>query len=105
MKVRIQTLMIACALAAPALASAQSTNGPVTRAEVHSDLVRIQQAGYDPARQDPSYPADIQAAEAKIAGGQSSAATAAVGGVAMGSTSQSGLPYTPPGVRSIYFGR
>ena len=105
MKALFKTLMIACALAAPVLASAQSTNEPVTRAEVRSDLVRIEQAGYNPGRKDPSYPADIQAAEAKVAAEQSSPATAAVGGVAMDGTSQSGLSVAQPAARSIYFGR
>ena len=109
MKALIQTLIIACALAAPALANAQSTtqstNGPVTRAEVRSDLVRIEQAGYNPGRKDPYYPADIQTAEAKVAAEPSSPATAAVGGVAMSGTSQSGSPDMQPASRSIYFGR
>ncbi|SDH94983.1 DUF4148 domain-containing protein [Paraburkholderia phenazinium] len=39
----------------------------VTRAEVYADLVRVEQAGYNPAvSSDTTYPADIQAAEAKI---------------------------------------
>ena len=110
MKALIPTLMIACALATPVLANAQSTdrtdstNGPETRAEVRSDLVRIEQAGYNPGRKDPYYPADIQAAEAKVAAEQSSPATAAVGGVAMNGMSQSGSPDMQPAARSIYFG-
>jgi hypothetical protein len=59
--------LAASALAAPALSFAQS-NAPVTRAEVRADLVRVEQAGYNPSRgDDADYPADIQAAEAKIA--------------------------------------
>jgi hypothetical protein len=39
-----------------------------TRAEVYADLVRVEQAGYNPAASsDTNYPADVQAAEAKIA--------------------------------------
>ena len=56
--------LAASALAAPALSFAQS-NAPVTRAEVRADLVRVEQAGYNPSRgDDADYPADIQAAEA-----------------------------------------
>lgn len=61
------------ALAAAALASAtasfaQTTSTPLTRAEVIADLVRLEQAGYQPAAgDDPHYPDDIQAAEAKVA--------------------------------------
>src|ERR1700760_4221057 len=55
------------ALAAPALSFAQS-NGSVTRAEVRADLVRLEQAGYNPSlADDADYPAAIQAAEAKVA--------------------------------------
>lgn len=59
--------LVCIALAAPAFAFAQS-NGPVTRAEVRADLVAVEQAGYQPAvASDATYPADIQAAEAKVA--------------------------------------
>ena len=67
MKTFISLTLAACAFASPALSFAQSANAPVTRAQVHADLVRVEQAGYSPAAGDPNYPADIQAAEAKIA--------------------------------------
>ncbi|WP_248324721.1 MULTISPECIES: DUF4148 domain-containing protein [unclassified Caballeronia] len=64
----------ASALAAPALSFAQSSD-PVTRADVRADLVRVEQAGYNPAlASDPHYPDDIQAAEAKVAAEQASTA-------------------------------
>ena len=88
MKALIQAVLISCALAAPAFAFAQATNAPVTRAEVKADLVRVEQAGYRPEANDVNYPADIQAAEAKIAAQQ----TSSVGGVAMTGTSQAGAP-------------
>ena len=84
--------LAAAALSAPVLSFAQS-NGPVTRAEVRSDLVQVERAGYNPARSDDaSYPADIQAAEAKVAA-QSTYQQAAqgYGGVPTNSTS-SGSP-------------
>lgn len=96
MKALIQAVLISCALAAPAFAFAQSTNapttGPVTRAEVKADLVRVEQAGYRPQAKDVNYPADIQAAEAKIAAQQTSPEASSVGGVAMTGTSQAGAP-------------
>ncbi|KXU84537.1 hypothetical protein CI15_23830 [Paraburkholderia monticola] len=47
---------------------AQSASVPLTRAQVRADLIRLEQAGYNPATvNDVNYPADIQAAEAKIA--------------------------------------
>jgi hypothetical protein len=54
------------ALGVPVLSFAQS-NAPLTRAEVRADLVRVEQAGYNPDTNDIHYPADIQATEAKIA--------------------------------------
>ncbi|ASW02289.1 DUF4148 domain-containing protein [Paraburkholderia aromaticivorans] len=85
--------LAASALSAPMFAFAQS-NAPVTRAEVRSDLVRIEQAGYNPAqRDDANYPADIQAAEAKVAAQTSQQqATQGYGGVAHDGTSSSGAP-------------
>lgn len=68
MKTLIYLTLAVSALASPALSFAQSTNAPVTRAQVYSDLVRLEQAGYSPsASDDANYPADIQAAEAKVA--------------------------------------
>jgi hypothetical protein len=69
-KILVSLAVAVSALAAPALSSAQS-NGPLTRAEVRADLVRVEQAGYNPAvASDPHYPDDIQAAEAKSAAEQ-----------------------------------
>ena len=53
-------------------AHAQTVSEPephqITRAEVMHELEEIQAAGYDPSMgDDASYPADIQAAEAKVA--------------------------------------
>jgi hypothetical protein len=59
--------LVISVLATPALSFAQSTAG-LTRAQVVAELVRLEQAGYNPsAGGDNSYPADIQAAEARIA--------------------------------------
>jgi len=54
---------------APMLAFAQSVNanhGPVTRAEVRAELAAVERVGYQPSATDPTYPASIQAAEAKV---------------------------------------
>lgn len=68
MKTLTRTLLVACTLAVPALSFAQGTQGPVTRAEVQADLLRVEQAGFHPGPgDDANYPQDIQAAEAKIA--------------------------------------
>ncbi|WOD13469.1 DUF4148 domain-containing protein [Paraburkholderia kirstenboschensis] len=89
MKSLIQAVVVAAALAAPVAVFAQS-NAPLTRAQVRTELVQLEKAGYNPARgEDPSYPADIQAAEAKVAA--QNGATSGYGGVVSGS-SDAGRP-------------
>ncbi|NLP62915.1 DUF4148 domain-containing protein [Paraburkholderia sacchari] len=118
MKALISALLVSCALAAPVCAFAQanaastsstsstsSTNGPVTRAEVRADLVRVEQVGYRPAAADNSYPDDIQRAEAIVAQDQAKPGDGAVGGVALSGSSDSGSHATPRAdTRSIYAG-
>ncbi|WP_414718641.1 DUF4148 domain-containing protein [Trinickia sp.] len=87
MKTLTALIIAASAISAPALSFAQS-NGPLTRAEVRAELVRLEQAGYNPSQgSDSTYPADIQAAEAKVA-----AAAQDVGGVAQNGDASSGAP-------------
>ncbi|SMG26600.1 DUF4148 domain-containing protein [Paraburkholderia susongensis] len=84
----LQGIVIAAVLATPLASFAQQSNAPVTRAEVHSELVQLEKAGYVPAKRDDArYPGDIQAAEARVAAGNS--ATEGVGGMTSG-TAQSG---------------
>jgi hypothetical protein len=93
-KIFVCLALAAGTLAAPALSFAQS-NGPVTRAEVRADLVRLEKAGYEPAvASDANYPADIQAAEAKVAAQEEGQqhATRSFGGVSQQGTSASGAP-------------
>src|SRR5258707_8713191 len=65
MKSLIQAVVVAAVLAVPAVSFAQS-NQPVTRAEVKAQLVQIEKAGYDPAGDQTQYPANIQAAQARV---------------------------------------
>jgi hypothetical protein len=89
MKSLIQAVAVAAALIVPVASFAQS-NGPVTRAQVRAELVQLEKAGYNPAHgNDPHYPDDILAAEAKVAA--QSGATSGYGGVASGS-SDAGRP-------------
>lgn len=88
----------AAVLAAPVASFAQS-NVPLTRAQVRADLVRVEQAGYNPSLgDDVNYPADIQAAEAKIAAENAAAAQTndSFGGVAQNGTSSMGTPQRAP---------
>jgi hypothetical protein len=93
-KLLVRLVIAASAIAAPALSFAQS-NATLTRAQVYQDLVRVEQAGYNPARgDDPAYPADIQAAEAKVATVQQAQqpVTQDVGGTAQDGNTTSGAP-------------
>ncbi|KVC51011.1 hypothetical protein WI72_25850 [Burkholderia ubonensis] len=82
------SLLVAAAFAAPVASFAQSqpASDPVTRTEVVSQLQQLEQAGYKPSRN--QYPADIQAAEARVS------QTSGVGSEA-GATGQSGTRVTP----------
>ncbi|AXL50440.1 hypothetical protein DSC91_002646 [Paraburkholderia caffeinilytica] len=67
MKSLIKAVALVVVLAAPVASFAQSEQ-PLTRTEVKQQLLQIEQAGYNPARAtDSTYPADIQAAEARVA--------------------------------------
>ncbi|MGH8778624.1 DUF4148 domain-containing protein [Paraburkholderia sp.] len=87
MKSLFEAIAIAALITAPLAAFAQSTNQPLTRAEVRADLVRVEQAGFDPTDR-LHYPQNIQAAEARIAA-QNAAHDSGVGASTNGS-SQSG---------------
>jgi hypothetical protein len=104
MKALLYAALVASALAAPAVSFAQNSTAPVTRAEVRADLERLEQAGYRPGVNDVHYPADIQAAEARVqAQDGTTQNNTAVGGVSDGS-SQAGTATTRSGTHSISFG-
>ncbi|ANB75291.1 hypothetical protein AYM40_23150 [Paraburkholderia phytofirmans OLGA172] len=111
MKTLIQAVAITVALIAPLTSFAQS-NAPKTRAEVRAELVQLEKAGYNPgASNDSTYPAEIQAAEARVAKQSettvSVADTSGVGGTATGS-SASGVSCSTSscdGMKPIYFGQ
>lgn len=102
MKMLLPAVLISCVLGATTLAFAQASNAPITRAEVRADLIRVEKAGYNPHGSDLYYPADIQAAEAKVAAQDGSSAAQAVGGVAMTGATQSGAPLAQSDTASIY---
>jgi hypothetical protein len=79
-------------LAAPLAAFAQSSDEPLTRAQVREQLVEVEQAGYNPgATNDYNYPAAIQAAEARVAARKQAQGTGGYG-PAMNGSAQSGQP-------------
>jgi hypothetical protein len=102
-KALVPALVIASALAAPTFAFAQESNGPVTRAEVRADLVRVERAGYNPSTDRVDYPQNIQAAEARVNAGQGNSGY----GSSTAGTSNSGAPRASLNMsdrNSVYFG-
>jgi hypothetical protein len=84
MNTRYLALAISAAIAFPVAGYAQESGSTVTRAQVRAELVQLENAGYWPGRaNNPHYPDDIQAAEAKVAAEASGDANgnSSVGGV------------------------
>jgi hypothetical protein len=111
MKTLISAVAIAAALVVPVASFAQA-NQPVTRAQVRAELVQLEKAGYNPASDDVDYPANIQAAQARVdaqngtAVAANTANTSGYGAPAVG-TSQAGHAATLPAKadrNSVYFG-
>ena len=89
MKSLIKAVAVAAVLAVPVVSFAQSSQ-PVTRGEVRAQLVQLEKAGYNPSNSsDTQYPANIQAAEAKVAAANGPD-NSGVGGVADGSSQAGG---------------
>jgi hypothetical protein len=103
MNFRQLTLVFAVALAFPIASHAQETPSTLTRAQVRAELVQIEKAGYRPGNNDPHYPNDIQAAEARIRAQRNTAANveSGIGGVQDGSTA-SGRSTAVTGLGSLY---
>jgi hypothetical protein len=66
MKTRQFSLLIAALISLPAVVNAQQSEPTVTRAQLRQELAQLEHAGYHPGHPSPYYPADIQAAEAKV---------------------------------------
>jgi Domain of unknown function (DUF4148) len=104
MNFRQITLVVAAVLVFPIASHAQETSSTVTRAQVRAELVQLEKAGYMPSRaNDPHYPDDIQAAEAKISAQRNTSANveSSFGGVQNGSEA-SGSPAAVIGLGSLY---
>lgn len=85
-----KTVAVLFVLAVPVAAFAQSTQSPITRAQVRAELVQAEKDGYSPlAWADYPY-GEIQAAEFRAASHNAKAADASGYGPATNGTSQSG---------------
>ncbi|AET89295.1 membrane protein [Burkholderia sp. SFA1] len=107
MKTLISAVVVAAALAAPALSFAQS-DAPLTRAQVRADLVQLEKAGYNPNISDPSYPSNIQAAEARVSAqtvAQAPVQSSDYGSVANGSSQSGRTIGAQPRALNTYFGQ
>jgi Domain of unknown function (DUF4148) len=103
MKSLIQAVVVAAVLAAPVASFAQS-NAPVTRAQVRAELVQLEKAGYNPNANDPEYPSNLQAAQARVVAQNDAAQTTSYGASASGSA-QSGRVAPAGAVQPVYFGQ
>ena len=100
----LAALVIATSVTSPVFAGTEG----LTRAQVHAELAQLRAVGYDQSRgEDPTYPAKIQAAEARLAAQRGDAS---YGGVAEAGSSSAGVPKTArhvdnDGMQPIYFGQ
>ncbi|MHB9841888.1 DUF4148 domain-containing protein [Paraburkholderia terrae] len=93
--------LAACALAGPITGFTQTTAAPLTRAQVRAELLRLEAAGYNPSAGDESnYPADIVAAEAKIAADDAQRLAASAGGTAQPESSRDSAATGPVAANS-----
>ena len=104
MKTLISAAVIAAALVAPVASFAQSSQ-PVTRAQVRAELVQLEKAGYNPIGDQVNYPANIQAAQARVDAQNGTAQAANSGyGAPIAGSSQAGRPVSGNDRNSVYFG-
>jgi len=104
MKTSIPIVLVASILFAPLAAFAQ-TNAPITRAQVQDELVQLRNAGYYGGGSDTTYPADLQAALARIAARQQASSNSTGYGMESGGSSQAGQPKADDNQKPIYSGQ
>jgi hypothetical protein len=66
-KTLTNALISVAVLAVPVLSFAQQPSAPVTRAQVRAELIQLDAAGFKGAPIGPHFPANLQAAEARVA--------------------------------------
>jgi len=94
MNMLVKCTLVVSVLVAPVLSFAQQANGPVTRAQVRADLIRVENAGYNPAViSDAHYPEQVLAAEAKVAAQDEQSARQSGMGGAPATTGESGTAH------------
>ncbi|MGA7781637.1 MAG: DUF4148 domain-containing protein [Paraburkholderia sp.] len=105
MNTRHLLLAVSAAIAFPVAGYAQESGSTVTRAQVRAELVQLESVGYRPGRaNNPHYPDDIQAAEAKVAAQTSANSNidSGIGGVRGGSSASGSFVTARTPVTSLY---
>ncbi|BBU27598.1 hypothetical protein BTHE68_13320 [Burkholderia sp. THE68] len=97
--------VIAAAVVSSPLASFAQSSAPVSRAEVRAELIQLEKAGYSPAAEDASYPAKLQAAEARVDDVRLAQAQAEGYGASTGAASQSGRASKRVDPQGVFFGQ
>ncbi|OLL32314.1 hypothetical protein BTH42_07665 [Burkholderia sp. SRS-W-2-2016] len=104
MKSLIEAVVIAALIATPLATFAQSnqTSEPLTRAQVRAELIQFEHAGYRPSSADThNYPANLQAAEARVVAEHDAARTSGYGAPAVGSSQAGSRPDTAASSYSV----
>jgi Domain of unknown function (DUF4148) len=110
MKSSIYVVLAASFLAAP-IASFAQQSGSLTREQVRAELIQLQKAGYDANATDATYPANLQAALARVAAQNQAQAQVQAApqdseyGTSSSGTSQAGRSEVPLDTQSIYKGQ
>jgi len=103
----IPAVVVAAALAIPAMSFAQSSQQGLTRAQVRAELVELEHAGYNPTADHADYPKNLQAAQARVTEEKLAAGDTSGYGAPAAGTSQSGAAVQPAQLsphQQIYFG-
>ncbi|AOK31707.1 hypothetical protein WS67_06775 [Burkholderia singularis] len=108
MKSFVHAAIAVSILAAPLASFAQADQQPLTREQVRSELVQLEQNGYKPEVSDPQYPANVQAATRRAQPAQQTLTHADTSGygvqpVGMAESGRRAAKPASP-VNSIYFG-
>ncbi|SAK62846.1 membrane protein [Caballeronia fortuita] len=104
MKSWVNAVIAAAVLTSPLVSFAQSS-ASVSRADVRSELVQVEKAGYEPVAEDASYPAKLQAAEARLAAVRVAQAQAEGYGSSTGASSQAGRANQRTDPQAAFFGQ
>jgi len=95
MKPVINALIAVSALVVPVLSFSQQSPSPVTRAQVRAELGQLEAAGFKRTEIGPYYPANLHAAEARVARQTASQVSTSNYGPPAEGSSQSGQPGVP----------